>query len=457
MIFFKQISGSDGQHHLHLRPPSRPQGEGPGRRCRRVESGGLVPAVARGPRRLPGLLLPLPRRMGGRALPAPHQRRPPRRRPSHRGGPRHGGAVLSRLPRVGPSVRGGAHARRADCNAPSAGASRQRMDVAIVDLLRQVQHHSPRESAERLRQLLVDDPVAPPCLAIPWALAACRPLRIGGIADMPYQHTRSLRMVLLDTIHGFYLQALARLPSGELRSRLHRSLLRAGYCYGPMDPASNIILNTIWYEANFPAEITPVLDVIGPKSLTRLVSRSFYGLVSFLQTRYHNLSEHQAVQCLVSTCGQLRAADPNFCAPGDEKAQQHIWCSDSPIILCGPLTKAEQQTPSAGIQEAYEAAATAAWHPNPEQQATFLTSWEGDHYSMGTISLEEVRYLCSVLSPNQPPIPERICSSSYPVRAGKMRSQAQQRRISRMVEAALNKHLLRDGVGLVTLLSIIFP
>ncbi|KAG2560268.1 uncharacterized protein LOC120645340 [Panicum virgatum] len=260
---------------------------------------------------------------------------------------------------------------------------------------------------------------------------------------MPYQHTRSLRMVLLDTIHGFYLQALARLPSGDLRSRLHRSLLRGGYCYGPMDdPASNIILNTIWYEANFAAEITPALDLIGPKSLTRLVSRSFYGLVSFLQTRYHNLSEHQVVQCLVGTCGQLRAADPNFCAPGDEKAKQHRWCSDIPII-----TEMEKRIPSAGIQEAYEAAATAAWHPNPEQQAAFLTSWEGDRHSMGSkFSLEEVQQLCSVLSPNQPPIPERICSSSYHVKVGKMRSQAQQMRLSRKVQAALNKHLLRDGI-----------
>jgi len=155
------------------------------------------------------------------------------------------------------------------------------------------------------------------------------------------------------------------------------------------------------------------------------------------------------VQCLV---GQLHAADPNFCAPGDEKVQQHRRCSDIPII-----TEVEQRIPSATIQEAYEAAATAAWHPNPEQHATFLASWEGDRHSKGKLSFEEVQYLCSVLSPNQPPIPERICSSSYPVRAGKMRSQAQQRRISRMVEAALNKHLLRDGVGLVTLLSIIFP
>lgn len=305
----------------------------------------------------------------------------------------------------------------------------------VITLLREVQHHSPRENIELLRTLL-DDPVVP-YLAIPWDLAASRPLSIRSIANIPYQHTRSLRMVLLDTIHGFYLKALAKLPSGELQSRLHRSLLRAGYCYGPMDPVSNIILNTIWYEANFPAEITPVLDVIGPESLTRLVSRSFYGIVSFLQTRYHNLSEHQAVRCLVSTCGQLSAADPNY-SPGDVSP-------DIRSILHCPFTKVEQQIPSAGIQEAYEAAATAAWHPNPEQQAMFLTSWGGGGPAEGKISLEEVQYLYSLLSPKQPPIPERICSSSYHVRAGKMRSQAQQRRISRKVKAALNRYLLRDG------------
>jgi hypothetical protein len=318
-----------------------------------------------------------------------------------------------------------------------------RLHQAIA-LLCEVQHHSPRENVERLRPLL-DDPVVPD-LAIPWDLAASRPISISSVAEIPYQHTRSLRMVLLDTIHAFYLKAMARLPSGELRSRLHRGLLRAGCCYGPMDPVSNIILNTIWYEANFPAEITPVLDVIGPKSLTRLVSRSFYGLVSFLQTRYHDLSEHQAVQCLVSACGQLSAADPNY-APGDGSN----------------ITKVERQIPSAGIQEAYEAAAIAAWHPNPEQQAIFLASWGGSghssrqcsslHEKQGNISLEEVQYLYSILSPKELPIPERICSSSYHVRAGKMRSQAQQSRISRKVKAALNRHLLRDGVGLVTLLS----
>jgi hypothetical protein len=92
-------------------------------------------------------------------------------------------------------------------------------------------------------------------------------------------------------------------PHGE--PRLHRSLLRSGHCYGPVGTVSNIILNTIWYDVNFPAaaENNPVLDVIGPDSLTRLESRSFYGHLSFLQTRYHNLSEHQMHACL------LRLAD----------------------------------------------------------------------------------------------------------------------------------------------------
>ncbi|KAF8664796.1 hypothetical protein HU200_054520 [Digitaria exilis] len=297
-------------------------------------------------------------------------------------------------------------------------SSRSHQVLALLSRELHVQeHHSPREELERcLRPLLDDDTLVVPSMAIPWDLAGSRsPCCVSSstIADvLPYQHTRSLRMVLLDTIHGFYLRAMARLPGGELRSRLHRSLLRGGYCYGPMDdPRSNIILNTIWYEANFPSEITPVLDVIGPKSLTRLVSRSFYGLVSFLQTRYHYLSEHQAVQCLVSSSGQLSVADPNFFAPGNEE---------------------QQRIPSASIKEAYEAAATAAWHPKPEQQAAFLASCSvSSGYTDHMLSLEEVQCLYKMLSPNQPPVPERICSSSYHVKLGKWRSEAQERRVSR--------------------------
>lgn len=150
-----------------------------------------------------------------------------------------------------------------------------------------------------------------PDLGKAWNLVASRP-PYNNIADMPYKATRSLRMALLDTIHSFYLRALARPPRAELRTRYHRSMLMASYCYGPLDPVSNIIVNTIWYDVMFAAPQPPVLDMIGPNSLTRLESRSFYGLASFLQTRYHNLSEHQLVQCLVASCAHLSVADPNF-------------------------------------------------------------------------------------------------------------------------------------------------
>jgi hypothetical protein len=56
---------------------------------------------------------------------------------------------------------------------------------------------------------------------------------------------QTLRRMLLTTIHGYYLQALARLPKDKLRSHYHHSLLHAGHCYGPLDPVSNIILNTL--------------------------------------------------------------------------------------------------------------------------------------------------------------------------------------------------------------------
>ncbi|KAF0929153.1 hypothetical protein E2562_016392 [Oryza meyeriana var. granulata] len=105
--------------------------------------------------------------------------------------------------------------------------------------------------------------------------------------------------VLLHAIRGFYLRMLARLPTGELHTCLHEVIIKAGHCYGPMDPVSNIILNAVWYDAAFPAAAPPpVLDMISPRILARIESRSMYGLISFLQSRYHHLSEHEIVQCL---------------------------------------------------------------------------------------------------------------------------------------------------------------
>lgn len=248
----------------------------------------------------------------------------------------------------------------------------------VLDLLLEVQSYSPRQKYDDLKAM-IEDPVVR-YLSVSWDLAyhrlfCCYSNNFKGM-PMAYSHTRSLRMVLLDTIHAFYLKAMAMLPSGELRSRLHRSLLRAGHCYGPLDPVSNIILNTIWYDTNFPSAETPVLDVIGPDSLTRLESRSFYGLVSFLQTRYHCLSENQIVEILANNSCQLSIADPKFMLTAGEfkvEQNQHQHCPDDDTMIL------EQLSPCTDLKDAFAAAAIAAWHPNPEEQAKFLASWHPNY------------------------------------------------------------------------------
>ncbi|OEL38479.1 hypothetical protein BAE44_0000502 [Dichanthelium oligosanthes] len=229
------------------------------------------------------------------------------------------------------------------------------LDQALLSL-KAVKPHAPRQSLTALRTLFDDKTEDAPSLVLDlrrfWAFGDDRSSHHGKIADMPYQHTRSLRMVLLDTIRSFYLRALARLPRFELRSRYHRSLLMGGHCYGPLDPFSNIILNTIWYDANFPAAEAPVLDVVGPNSLTRLESRSFYGLASFLQTRHHSLSEHEIVQCLIATYASINIYD----AEAQEEHQQfqqnlHFFHPSSWHAFYDVIRKAVEQKPCGSIQE----------------------------------------------------------------------------------------------------------
>ncbi|XP_044435057.1 uncharacterized protein [Triticum aestivum] len=66
--------------------------------------------------------------------------------------------------------------------------------------------------------------------------------------QLTFRFTLALKLLLLGKIHGHYLQALAKLPRDGLRKLHHCSLLRGGYCYGPKDPVSKIILNTICYQ-----------------------------------------------------------------------------------------------------------------------------------------------------------------------------------------------------------------
>jgi hypothetical protein len=92
-------------------------------------------------------------------------------------------------------------------------------------------------------------------------------------------------MSLYGAIHGFYRRAFDMLPSHTARQHV-RGVLLAGHCYGPMDPVSNIVLSTVWYDANFrvpdAARRTQAHDILDTLPILRAVSRSLHGLIALL-------------------------------------------------------------------------------------------------------------------------------------------------------------------------------
>ncbi|KAK3128470.1 hypothetical protein QOZ80_6BG0462140 [Eleusine coracana subsp. coracana] len=143
-----------------------------------------------------------------------------------------------------------------------------------------------------------------------WDLAKTRILNNNPGKEMPPERG-VMKRILLARIHGFYLQAMAMLPRGELQERYHRSMLMGGHCYGPLDPVSNIIFNAVWHEQAFPASATtPAVQMISTKCLWRVAARSLYGLVSFLCTRYLTLTPELAMQRLQVAEADLQRADP---------------------------------------------------------------------------------------------------------------------------------------------------
>ncbi|KAM0829318.1 hypothetical protein ACQ4PT_066951 [Festuca glaucescens] len=188
-----------------------------------------------------------------------------------------------------------------------------------------------------------------------WELASSRLLKLSPdplwkkVNVFPERST--VRRLLLTTIHGYYLQALARLPKERLCSQYHHSLLQAGHCYGPLDPVSNIIFNTVWYSRACPLTKKVDLEAISSRGLLRIAVRSFYGLVSFLCTRCApHLSPDEAMQRLQAAGADLRVADPNLL---DD------YNNDDAMV-------------SASVEQAYAAAAAAALHPKPHDQAQLL-------------------------------------------------------------------------------------
>ncbi|OEL22504.1 hypothetical protein BAE44_0016482 [Dichanthelium oligosanthes] len=139
------------------------------------------------------------------------------------------------------------------------------------------------------------------------AAAAVADTASGGAAvdydASPCEHIISLKLCLVDSIHAFYIRALAIIPRGAPSACLLRALLVAGHCYGPMDPLSNIILSSVWYDAAFPnaqgaeARLPNADRILDTKPMSRMGLRSLDGLVAIVCGTSCK-SEHEALEYL---------------------------------------------------------------------------------------------------------------------------------------------------------------
>ncbi|KAL6645329.1 hypothetical protein ACP70R_013209 [Stipagrostis hirtigluma subsp. patula] len=172
----------------------------------------------------------------------------------------------------------------------------------------------------------------------------------------PRQDTRALRRRLLAMIRGYYLDAISRLPTADLRRTLVRGLLVGGHCFGPLHPVHNIIANAVWYAAAFPLPPGDQIevDVICTQATDRAVRRSLDGLVACLRHLCPFLSLEDALWQLSLSRSDLRVA-----VASARRA--------SPPSLPGAARPEE-------VRAAFEVAAETARHPNPAALALFASS-----------------------------------------------------------------------------------
>ncbi|VAI69692.1 unnamed protein product [Triticum turgidum subsp. durum] len=97
-------------------------------------------------------------------------------------------------------------------------------------------------------------------------------------------YLQTLKMRLQGMIHNFCIKALKLLPTPS--GSLMRGFLMAGHCYVSMDPVSNIIVNSIWYNSHscpLPEsernKIEKYNDILDPHSLLRTQVHSLKGLM----------------------------------------------------------------------------------------------------------------------------------------------------------------------------------
>uniref|UniRef100_A0A0D9VNA6 Uncharacterized protein n=1 Tax=Leersia perrieri TaxID=77586 RepID=A0A0D9VNA6_9ORYZ len=271
---------------------------------------------------------------------------------------------------------------------------------------------------------------------------------------------RAMRVRLLSMIHGYYLEALSRLPTAELRTTaLARGLLVAGHCYGPFSPPlHNILLNSIWYAAAFPlrrrihqeeeeeeddGDVDEV-TVISTDGIARLCHRSLLGLVAFLRHCCPSLSS-------------------------DAAALYHLTLADANLLVAiasaNDTSSVRALAAMASLAHgASKVAAEAANHPNPTAYALFATASLADMEQRRQavepvldvllranylLSSSHLQLLSShLLPPHQhlpvflPPPPNLTLDmvSSY-----KRRWKQQEQQLLLVVGVALRKYMLQTG------------
>ncbi|XP_037457143.1 uncharacterized protein LOC119328233 [Triticum dicoccoides] len=145
--------------------------------------------------------------------------------------------------------------------------------------------------------------------------------------QLTFRYTLALKLLLLGKIHGHYLEALAKLPRDGLRRHHHCSPLRGGYCYGPRDPVSNIILNTICFQdAYMQAAVVSWHD--DPDELVKFATSSLNMESAKLLALLQGTLTNDGVECLTM-------ALPHKSPPtqSEEQAQQPNQVTSSSQVL----------------------------------------------------------------------------------------------------------------------------
>uniref|UniRef100_K3YDB3 PIR2-like helical domain-containing protein n=1 Tax=Setaria italica TaxID=4555 RepID=K3YDB3_SETIT len=176
---------------------------------------------------------------------------------------------------------------------------------------------------------------------------------------------------LLDTICGFYVEALDRLPIRDYPNPIH-CLSVAGHCYGLLEPVSNVILHATGQGPYKREDITTeFLDKMHSSWYWQnTAERSLDGLTTFLMSGYRYLTLEQAVGYLY-----LAKADI-YLAMDLVEREFDTQC----LVEEALLPSFDDDAWILTIKDSLMYAAMAAEHPNPDRLVALATeTFVADH------------------------------------------------------------------------------